>query len=122
MRMSIARLAGAGLALALVAAAPARAEDGPAGDGAQGKALYLADGCYMCHGYAGQGSRFSGPRVAPMALPFEAFRTQLRAPANEMPPYTAVILSDAQVADLYAYLRAIPGPTQAAKDIPLLNR
>jgi len=122
MPMSFARLAGAGLALALLAGAPARAQDAPAGDGAKGKAVYLADGCYMCHGFVGQGSRMAGPRVAPMALPFEAFKTQLRTPSNEMPPYAASVLSDAEVADLYAYLRSIPGPAHAAKDIPLLNR
>ena len=122
MQVSIARLAWAGLALALLASVPARAEDAPAGDGAKGKAIYLADGCYMCHGYVGQGSRMAGPRVAPLALPFDAFKTQLRTPSNEMPPYTSVVLSDEQVADVYAYLRTIPGPAHAAKDIPLLNR
>ena len=60
--------------------------------------------------------------VAPAALPFDAFKTQLRTPSNEMPPYTSVVLSDEQVADVYAYLRTIPGPAHAAKDIPLLNR
>jgi ubiquinol-cytochrome c reductase cytochrome c subunit len=116
-----ARLVWAGLVVALMAGA-ARAQDAPAGDGGKGKELYFRDGCYYCHGYVGQGSRMAGPRVAPMALPFDAFKTQLRTPSNEMPPYTSVVITDAQVADIYAFLHSIPGPTHAAKDIPLLNR
>jgi cytochrome c553 len=117
------RLFCAGMAVAAAGIMPARAQDAaPAGDIAKGKAHYNADGCYMCHGYVGQGSRMSGPRVAPMALPFDAFKTQLRTPSNEMPPYTDKVLTDADLADIYAYLHSIPGPAHAAKDIPLLNR
>jgi mono/diheme cytochrome c family protein len=37
-----------------------------------------------------------------------------------MPPYTAKVLSDAQLADIWAYVRTLP-ESRPAKDIPLLN-
>jgi mono/diheme cytochrome c family protein len=37
-----------------------------------------------------------------------------------MPPFSAAVLSDADLADIYTYLEARPKP-QAAKDIPLLK-
>ena len=38
-----------------------------------------------------------------------------------MPPYSEKILSDGDLADIYAYLQSIPKPPDAAS-IPLLNR
>lgn len=38
-----------------------------------------------------------------------------------MPPYTSKTVSDAQLADIYAFLKAIPRPRDA-KEIPLLNQ
>jgi cytochrome c len=35
-----------------------------------GKRLYVRDGCYECHGYAGQGG--AGVRLAPKVLPIAA--------------------------------------------------
>ena len=40
--------------------------------------------------------------------------------AQNMPPYTTVVLSDAQAADIIAYLQSIK-PDKAVKDIPILN-
>jgi mono/diheme cytochrome c family protein len=80
----------------------------PAGDAGNGQRLYMADGCYQCHGNVGQGSRPTGPHLAPNPMPYEGFIAQLRHPANSMPPYTSVVLSDSQVADIYAYLLTIP--------------
>jgi mono/diheme cytochrome c family protein len=37
-----------------------------------------------------------------------------------MPVYTAAVISDAQIADIVAYLQSIPRG-QPAQDIPLLN-
>ena len=103
-------------------ASAARADDAPPSDAATGKRLFLADGCYQCHGTVGQGGRYNGPapRIARTELPFEGFLGVLRAPPNDMPPYAAAVLSDQQVADIYAYLQALPEPL-AARDIPLLN-
>jgi mono/diheme cytochrome c family protein len=93
-------LAGGALAQAQGAAPP--------GDAANGKRVYMADGCYQCHGTVGQGSRPTGPHIAPNPLPYEAFAGQVRRPVNSMPPYTSVVLSDQDLADIYAYLVSIP--------------
>jgi ubiquinol-cytochrome c reductase cytochrome c subunit len=81
---------------------------GPTGDAANGKHLYMAIGCYECHGTVGQGSRPTGPHIAPDPMPFEAFAGAVRHPRNVMPPYTTVVLPDKQLADIYAYLLTIP--------------
>ena len=83
------------------------------------KKLYAQYGCYQCHGYAAQGG--AGPRLAPRPLAYTAFSKYVRQPSGEMPPYTAKVMSDAQAADLYAYIKAFQ-PSPAAKDIPLLNQ
>ncbi len=93
----------------------------PAGSADSGKHLFVADGCYQCHGYVGQGGGVAGPRLAPAPIAFEAFEKQLREPRQGMPPYSDKILSDKDAADIYAYLQTIPKPP-AVKDIPLLNQ
>ena len=80
----------------------------PPGDAVNGKRVYMADGCYQCHGNVGQGSRPTGPHLAPDPVPYEAFAAQVRHPVNTMPPYTSVVLSDQELADIYAYLLTIP--------------
>jgi ubiquinol-cytochrome c reductase cytochrome c subunit len=80
---------------ALICTTLAQAQDAqPTGDAANGKRIYLTDGCALCHGTLGQGGRGTGPHIAPNPLPFEAFAGQVRRPANAMPPYTTVVLSD----------------------------
>ena len=34
---------------------------------------------------------------------------QVRNPVNDMPPYPQTLLSDQEVADIFAYLQALPG-------------
>ncbi len=80
------------------------------GDPKKGQGIYVDDGCYQCHGYAGQGATMTGPRLSRTALPFDAFLNQLRQPASEMAPYEKAVLSDADAADIYAYLKAMPAP------------
>jgi mono/diheme cytochrome c family protein len=110
------------LAAALAAGGPARAQTAPAGNADDGKKIYLTVGCYECHGRDGQGGAFNGPApiLAKTLLPFDAFKQQLREPSSEMPPYVDAVLPDAGVADLYAFLQSLPGPTPA-KDIAILN-
>lgn len=102
-----------------------RADDAtPAGDPANGKRLYLADGCFECHGRAGQGGRFNylTPALAQIALPVESFIAFLREAPNDMPSFSADVLSDKDAADIHAYLSSLPGP-KPAKDIPsILNQ
>ena len=117
------RALGAALALALLfTIAPARADDAPAGDAANGKRLYLAVGCYECHGRVGQGGAYNGPVpvLAQTALPFDAFKQQLRDPSNDMPAYAETVLADKDLADIFAFLHGLAGPL-AVKDVPILN-
>ena len=101
-----------------VAAAPAGQPS--AGNAQHGKLLFVSDGCYECHGYVGQGSTRTGPALAPNLIPMSAFEAQLRKPMDRMPPYTAVVLPEPDVADIYAYLQSLPKPP-AAKDVALLQ-
>jgi mono/diheme cytochrome c family protein len=83
--------------------------------------MFLADGCYQCHGTTGAGGGIAGPRLAPNPLPFEGVKAKLRTASGRMPVYSAAVITDAQIADIVAYLQSIPSG-QPAKDIPLLNR
>ena len=105
----------------LAIAASGWAQDArPKGDAANGRTLYLADGCWQCHGRVGQGGLMTGPApvLAQTRLPFAAFSRQLRNPINDMPPYPEKLLSDREVADIYAFLQALPG-RRPVKDIPI---
>lgn len=94
----------------------------PAGNTQNGKKLFMSDGCYECHGREGQGATQTGAaRLGPPQLSFEGFQTYVRAPKNQMPPYTSKALPDQDLADIYAYLKSIPQPPKG-KDIPLLNK
>jgi mono/diheme cytochrome c family protein len=96
------------------------------GDAERGKELFVKDGCYECHGYQGQGGSYTGPRIAPDPLPWEAIAAFIRNPPgvnspatkdSAMPPYTSKMIPDKDVQDIYAYLKAIPAATDR-KNIP----
>ncbi|MGA2288361.1 c-type cytochrome [Bradyrhizobium sp.] len=120
-RLVAAALAGAALAVVGIAAAPA--QDAAVGDVANGKRLYLADGCFECHGRAGQGGamNYQTPALAQLELPVESFVAFLREAPNDMPAYSANVLSDKDAADIHAFLRSLPG-RKPVKDFPLLNQ
>jgi len=107
---------------ALGMSAIARAQDAPQGDAANGKRIFLADGCFTCHGRAGQGGSYNGPApiLAHTALPFDGFKGQIRNPSNDMPAFSDAILSDKDIADIYAFVQSLPGPG-SPKDHPILN-
>lgn len=107
--------------VALVCAAVSLAQEaGPAGDAKQGRQIYMAVGCWECHGSVGQGGDTEGPRLAATGGSYGSFLKQLRVPRGEMPPYEAKILPDSDVANIYAYVRSLR-PSKTAKEIPLLN-
>ena len=85
-----------------------------------GKKLFTKYGCYECHGTQGQGTT-AGARLAPKPIALAALIAYVRRPAGQMPPYTAKVVSDAELADIRAYLASIPDPPPA-KNIPLLNQ
>ncbi len=92
----------------------------PPGDVEKGKALFVRNGCYQCHNYEGQGGS-AGARLAPNPLPFRGFVAYVRAPRGEMPPYTAKVMTDQDLADVHAFLRSRPRPP-ALTSVPLLSR
>jgi ubiquinol-cytochrome c reductase cytochrome c subunit len=101
----------AGLVLGQASALAASAENG--------KAAFLRHGCWECHGTQGQGG-VTGPRLAPNPIPFETLSNFVRTTSRQMPPFRKEILSDEDLADIYAYLQSVPkGPDPAS--IPLLN-
>jgi mono/diheme cytochrome c family protein len=99
-------------------AAP-NAQAAPSGNAESGKKIYSSYGCYECHGYAAQGG--AGARLAPRPIAFATFSRYVRRPTGQMPPYTAKVVSDQELADIYAFLVTIP-PPPAANTIPILAR
>ena len=91
-----------------------------AGNAENGKQLYNSYGCYECHGRQAQGSRTSGPRLAPNPIALSAIEKYVRQPKGQMPPYTSKVVSDADLRDIYAFLKSLPQPP-AVSSIPLLN-
>lgn len=90
------------------------------GNAENGKRLFLRDGCYECHGYVGQGTK-DGARIGPPVLNVQGLIRYVRKPAGAMPAFTEKVVTDAELTDIYAYLRSIPAP-KAVKDIPLLDQ
>ena len=103
-----------GLVLANGAALAASVENG--------KIAYVKNGCWQCHGLLGQGSLVTsgGTVLSNSALSFDIFKNFVRSTNRAMPPYREAILSDVDLADIYAYLQSIPQPPDA-NSIPLLK-
>jgi mono/diheme cytochrome c family protein len=100
----------AGLVLGQASALAASAE--------KGKSEFLQHGCWQCHGYQGQGG--VGPKLAPNPIPFDTLSNFVRTTSRQMPPFSKQILSDEDLADIYAYLQAVPKSPDPGS-IPLLN-
>ena len=96
----------------------ARTAAAPAGRAEAGAMLYKKNGCYECHVNDAQGGP-QGPRLGPNPIPFPRFATYVRNPTGDMPPFTAKVLSDQDLASIYAFLEARPRPP-AVNTIPLL--
>ena len=106
------------LGLAVSAQAPTPPAAPAAANLQQGHELYLKYSCYACHGYDGDGG--AGARLVPISLSVTRFTAYVRNP-RRMPPYTDKVLSDAQLADLFAYIKSLPS-SPSADQIPLLTR
>lgn len=107
------------MTMALIAVAPGGAF---AASAEHGKEMFIQHGCWQCHGTMGQGSiaTSGGKRLAPNPLPWEAFSGSVRSTNRAMPPYSEKILSDGDLADIYAYLQSVPKPPDVS-GIPLLR-
>jgi ubiquinol-cytochrome c reductase cytochrome c subunit len=88
------------------------------GNADKGKDVYRRYSCWACHGYSGNGG--GAVPLVPMKLPLAGFTAIVRNPPT-MPPYTAKVLTDAQLADVWAYVKTLP-ESPPAKSIPLLNQ
>jgi ubiquinol-cytochrome c reductase cytochrome c subunit len=95
------------------AAQSSKPSETQSGNAENGKRLFTKYGCYECHGREGQGSSMTGPRLAPNPIPFEVFVPYVRKPMREMPPYTAKVLTDQELADIYTFLQSRPRPPAA---------
>jgi mono/diheme cytochrome c family protein len=85
-----------------------------------GKRLFVRDGCWECHGYAGQGSR-DGARIANTSLNAQGLIRYVRRPTGAMPAFTEKVATDQELSDIWAYLKSMPAP-KPVKEIPLLDQ
>jgi len=102
---------------AVLAHGTARAD----GSAEKGKEAIVKHGCFQCHGTWGQGSVITsgGKVLTDTQLPFESFKAFVRTTNRAMPPYSEKILSDDDLADIFAYITSLPKFDY--KKIPLLN-
>jgi mono/diheme cytochrome c family protein len=108
------------LVLAMALPTAVFAQSNTAGNAETGKRLFMKQNCYYCHGTTGQGTR-DGARLAQTALNLQGLTRYVRKPTGAMPAFTEKILSDQELADIYAYLKSLPA-AKAPKDIPLLDQ
>jgi ubiquinol-cytochrome c reductase cytochrome c subunit len=108
-----------GVALAQTPPAPLSAQ-APPGNADDGKKVYVSYGCYQCHGYEAQGSNATGPRLGPRPIAFAAFSRYVRQPTGQMPPYTTKVVSDSEMANIYAFVASRPAPP-LVQSLPLLK-
>ena len=109
------------IALAAAAVAqnqPAAPLAAPTGNAQRGKTLFETSlRCYACHGFDGQ---TGSPRLVPMARAEDMFLTYVRKPATQgMPSFVAI--PEADLRDVYAYIRSIPQAAPNADSVPLLK-
>jgi ubiquinol-cytochrome c reductase cytochrome c subunit len=93
----------------------------PPGNAQNGRKLFENYGCYQCHGREAQGGLGTGPRLGPKPIAFVAVERYVRQPTGQMPPYTAKVVTDKDLADIYAFLQSVKQPP-AVKEIPLLSK
>ena len=86
-----------------------RAPNAATGRAEAGARLFAAYGCYSCHGNEAQGG-VTGPRLGPGPITFARFEWYVRQPTLQMPPYSTVIVSEQDLADIYAFVESRPKP------------
>jgi mono/diheme cytochrome c family protein len=104
----------AALTLLLVFTCSSRLHARPPADPQNGKAVFEKLACFRCHGSAGEGmsqpssaGKDSGPpKIASTHLSLQDFVHAVREPKGQMPPFGPKQVSDAELADVYAFLQA----------------
>lgn len=86
-------------------------------DARHGQELFNRLGCMACHGAQGEGG--VGPTIAQTELPLERVVRQYRAPYRNMPRFGPDQVSEADIADIYAYLHTLPTPEAPVPSILL---
>jgi mono/diheme cytochrome c family protein len=89
-----------------------------AGNAENGKAVFSSQKCEACHGSQGQGGSGSvaGPQIAGLTMTLPMFIERVRNAQVPMPAYSASEVSDATLADVYAFLKSA-GPGMAAPTV-----
>jgi len=82
----------------------------PAGDAQSGKRVFASAGCATCHGAQAQGTAMA-PQISPPPLALPAMIAYARQPTGKMPPVPVATASDAQLADVYAFLLSVAPKT-----------
>ena len=90
----------------------------PTGNAQRGKVLFETSlRCYACHGFDGQ---TGSPRLVPMSRAEDVFLAYVRKPATQgMPSFIAQ--PEADLRDVYAYIRSIPQAAPNADTVPLIK-
>lgn len=101
---------------ATTASAPLAA---PTGNAQRGKVLFETSlRCYACHGFDAQ---TGSPRLVPMSRAEDVFLAYVRKPATQgMPSFVAQ--PEADLRDVYAYIRSIPQAAPNADTVPLIKK
>jgi mono/diheme cytochrome c family protein len=108
------------LAFAGMLATGAIEAQSPSGDAKTGKDLFVKYSCYACHGFSGQNG--PGARLVPMKMTSAGFINYVRGPrTRQMPSYSAKVLPDGQLGDIYAYIKTLPD-SPPASSISALNQ
>lgn len=101
-----------------------------AADPENGEALYLAHGCYSCHGYNGTGMTPLTDRASAITRDEDLFLTYLRLradqnpmlPALTMPNFSVEVLSDDEARDIFAYVNLLTDDAPEFEDIPAFEK
>lgn len=82
----------------------------PAGNVAQGKDAFTTS-CSLCHGEQAEGAM--GPQIAGTSFSFSDFANRVRTGKGAMPPFDSATVPDAQIANIYAYLKSLPAAPES---------
>lgn len=105
---------------AALCAGAAFAQDVPKGSAERGKKVFIDHNCHSCHGTHGQGGGRGSEPTIPAGYPWQGFLNQMRKPRLDMPAYEEKLVSNQDVADMFAYFSSLKA-APAAKDVPQLR-